>query len=129
MLDSYNSINLERFSNGTGLSKEYPPPEASNAINMLPDAPVAFDRYVELSAVTFPVDEAWGYIFYQDASSGFTPGPANAVAVILGTGFFTKHTARVVPPHPGTWYSRYATFNDSGTIHLVLAEKSVVWGP
>lgn len=129
LLDAYNSINLTRFVEDKGLSKEYPPAEAANTISIVSQQPTASERFVTLGASTSPPTAAWGYVFYQDASMGFTPAPANVVGVIVGPGVFTVHSIRVTPPFAGTWYSRYASFNDSGTVKLIALERSVVWPP
>lgn len=128
-LDQYNSVNLLRFTQNKGMSKRYPPPEATNTVTMISQLPLAYERYVELGASTSPGQQSWGYVFYQDASTGFTPSPSNVVSVIFGMSYFTVRTARVVPPGPGTWYSRYASFNQSGTLKLIAIERSIVWPP
>lgn len=129
LLDAFNATNLVRFSQNKGLSKAYPPAEASNSVALISELPTASERFVTLGASTGPITEAWGYVFYQDKSSGFTPHPGNAVSVIFGAGLFTVRSARVVPPSAGIWYSRYASFNATGTLKLIAIERSVTWPP
>lgn len=129
LLDACNSVNLTRFTQDKGLGKRNPQAEATNTVTIISELPIASERYVTLAASSSPGQNAWGYVFYQNASSGFTPHPENVVAVIYGGGVFTVRSARVTPPSAGTWYSRYASFNASGTLKLIAIERSIVWPP
>ena len=128
-LDAYNGINLTRFTENKGLGKRSPISDAVNNVVLTPSLPVASERFVTVGATTVGGAQAWGYVFYQNGSSGFWPGPGNVVSLIFGGGTFVTHTARVVPPAAGTWFYRYGSFKQSGLLKLEAVQHSVVWPP
>jgi len=66
------------------------------------------------------------YTAYRDPVMGFTPSPANLVAVKAARAGFEVLTFTETGLTPGTWFLRLKTGNEGGTLGTATAEFSVV---
>jgi len=119
--------NVNRITDGRGLTKQHPAAETAYTGIIPTPTTTIYHSHIEITSAVLPGNVPWYALLYRSAATGFTPAPSNLIGCVPAYNAPTLFMFRDVPPSRGTWYYRYASGNDDGTINLMPGELTVAF--